>query len=74
MGTSVTIMRLLLLNDVGAAPTVPACEIVGGLKNPLLGGGVATLIKKMQRYLSFGGAGEVRNPRLPRCLTSPAVP
>ena len=38
--------------------------MVGCLKNPLLEGGVATPIKKMQRYLSFGAAGEVRNLRI----------
>ena len=43
--------------------------MVGKVKNPLLEGGVDTPIKKMQRYLSFGVAGEVR-----KCLTSPAVP
>ena len=37
---------------------------------PLLRGGVATPIKQMQRYLSFGVAGEVKHRRvsdLPRC-------
>jgi hypothetical protein len=43
--------------------------MVGGVK-PLLEGGVATPIKQMKRYLSFGVAGEVKTHAfsdLPRC-------
>jgi hypothetical protein len=45
--------------------------MVGGVK-PLLEGGVATPIKQMKRYLSFGVAGEVKKDML--FLTSPAAP
>jgi len=44
---------------------IPTC-----LRQQCLEGGVATPIKQMQRYLSFGVAGEVKTQSisdLPRC-------